>query len=81
VILWWIGDVVLVVVAVVVVMLCQRVMKPIKDIQKVAGDIIGNASELSSNLTAVPKLLQTQRLVGVARDGVGAYGEAIVRLL
>ena len=80
-ILWWIGDVVLVVVAVVVVMLCQRVMKPIKDIQKVAGDIIGNASELSSNLTAVPKLLQTQRLVGVARDGVGAYGEAIVRLL
>jgi hypothetical protein len=80
-VLWWIGDAVLVVVALVVVMLCQRVMKPIKDIQKVAGEIIEHAGGLSNNLTAVPKLLQTQRLVGVARQGVGAYGEAIVKLL
>jgi hypothetical protein len=79
--LWWAGDVVLVIVLLVVIMLLQRVMKPIKEIQKVAGDIIEHAGGLSNNLQAVPKLLQTQRLVGVARQGVGAYGAAIEKLL
>jgi hypothetical protein len=56
-------------------------MKPIKEIQKHAGDILEHAGGLANNLTAIPKLLQTQRLAGVARQGVGAYGAAITKLL
>lgn len=77
----WIGDIVVVVVALVVALLCSRVMKPIKEIQRHAVDIIEHAGGLSNNLQAVPKLLQTQRLAGVARQGVGAYGAAIEKLL
>jgi hypothetical protein len=56
-------------------------MKPIKEIQKHAGDILEHGAGLSRNLEAIPKLLQTQRLAGVARQGVGAYGAAITKLL
>ncbi len=79
--LWWIGNAVLLVVAVVVFVLLQNLLKPVKKIQSAAGEIIQHAGGLSTNLTAVPKLLQTQRLVTVARQGVGAYGEAITKLL
>ncbi len=79
--LWWIGNAVLLVVTLVLVVLLQRVMKPIKQIQKHANDIIEHGGAVSRNLEAVPKLLQTQRLVGVARQGVGAYGAAITELL
>ncbi len=79
--LWWIADVVLVVVAIVVFVLLQNLLKPVKEIQKQASDIIEHAGGLSTNLTAIPKLLQTQRLVTVARQGVGAYGAAITKLL
>ena len=79
--LWWIGDAVLLVVTLVLVMLLQRVMKPIGEIQKHANDILEHGAGLSNNLTAIPKLLQTQRLASVARQGVGAYGAAITKLL
>lgn len=79
--LWWAGNAVLLVVAIVVFVLLQRLLKPIKEIQKHTDQIIEHAGGLSSNLTAVPKLLQTQRLATVARQGVGAYGAAITELL
>jgi hypothetical protein len=79
--LWWIGNAVLLVVTLVLVLLLQRTMKPIKEIQAHAGDILEHAGGLANNLTAIPKLLQTQRLAGVARQGVGAYGAAITKLL
>lgn len=79
--LWWIGDLVLLVVTLFLAVLLNRVMKPIKEIQKHAGDILEHAAGLSNNLQAVPKLLQTQRLAAVARQGVGAYGAAITKLL
>jgi hypothetical protein len=79
--LWWIGNVVLAVVTLVLFVLLMRALKPVADIRKHASDIIEHATGLSRNLEAVPKLLQTQRLVGVARQGVGAYGAAITKLL
>ena len=79
--LWWAGDAVLLVVTLVLVVLLQRVLKPIKEIQRHAGEILARGGGVSRNLEAVPKLLQTQRLVGVARQGVGAYGAAITELL
>ncbi len=79
--LWWIGNAVLLVVTLVLLLLLMRVMKPIKEIEAHAGDILEHAGGLSTNLQAIPKLLQTQRLAGVARQGVGAYGAAITKLL
>jgi hypothetical protein len=61
--------------------LLLRAMKPIREIQAHANDIVAHAGNVSRNLEAIPKLLQTQRLAGVARQGVGAYGAAITKLL
>jgi len=79
--LWWIGDLILLVATVVLLLVIYRIMIPIKQIQQHANDIIQHATGISHNLEAVPKLLQTQRLVGVARQGVGAYGAAVTKLL
>ncbi len=79
--LWWIGNAVLLVVTLLLVVLLQRVMKPIKQIERHASEILNHGAGVSRNLEAVPKLLQTQRLVGVARQGVGAYGAAVTELL
>jgi hypothetical protein len=78
---WWIGNAILLVVTLILFSLLLRVIKPINEIQKHANDIVEHAGGISRNLEAVPKLLQTQRLVGVARQGVGAYGAAITKLL
>jgi uncharacterized protein YoxC len=79
--LWWIGNAVLLVVTLALVVLLQRLMKPIKEIEKHVDEIIQHGGAVSANLNAVPKLVQTQQLVGVARQGVGAYGAAITNLL
>jgi uncharacterized protein YpmB len=79
--LWWIGNAILLVVTLVLFVLLVRSMKPVGEIRKHANDIIEHGTGLSRNLEAIPKLLQTQRLVGVARQGVGAYGAAITKLL
>jgi hypothetical protein len=79
--LWWLGDVILLVATVVLLLVIYRILKPIKEIQQHANEIIEHGVGLSRNLEAIPKLLQTQRLVGVARQGVGAYGAAITKLL
>ena len=80
-VLWWIGNAILLVVTLVLLVLLLRAMKPIREISEHANDIIEHATGLSRNLEAIPKLLQTQRLAGVARQGVGAYGAAITKLL
>jgi len=79
--LWWIGDVILLVATVVLLLVIYRILKPIREIQQHANEIIDHGVAVSRNLEAIPKLLQTQRLVGVARQGVGAYGAAITKLL
>jgi hypothetical protein len=79
--LWWIGDLILLVATVVLLLVIYRIMVPIRAIQQRANDIIQGATAISRNLEAVPKLLQTQRLVGVALQGVGAYGAAVTKLL
>jgi uncharacterized membrane-anchored protein YhcB (DUF1043 family) len=79
--LWWIGNLILLVVTLFLAFLLVRFMKPIREIQKNANEILEHGAGLSRNLEAIPKLLQTQRLAGVARQGVGAYGAAITKLL
>jgi hypothetical protein len=79
--LWWLGDVILLVATVLLLLVIYRILVPIREIQQHANEIIDHATGVSRNLEQIPKLLQTQRLVGVARQGVGAYGAAITKLL
>ena len=79
--LWWIGNGVLLVVTLALVVLLQRLMKPMKEIEKHVDEILQHGGAVSTNLNAIPKLVQTQQLVGAARQGVGAYGAAITQLL
>jgi hypothetical protein len=79
--LWWLGNLILLVASAALLFVIYRILKPLNEIRKHAADIIHDTAEIRTNLQAVPKLLQTQRLAGVARQGVGAYGAAITKLL
>jgi len=79
--LWWLGNLVLLVASGVLLAVIYRILKPIGEIRKHEATIIEAAGIISTNLQSVPKLLQTQRLAGTARQGVGAYGAAITKLL
>lgn len=79
--LWWVGNTILLVVTLILFVVLYRIMKPIREIQAHANEILEHGGGISRNLEAVPKLLQTQRLAGVARQGVGAYGAAVTKLL
>ncbi|MGH9125817.1 MAG: hypothetical protein ACRDZ8_13980 [Acidimicrobiales bacterium] len=65
----------------VLLLVMYRIMRPIEDILDGEAAIATAAGAVSQNLQAVPNLVQTQQLVGTVREGVGAYGAAITRLL
>lgn len=79
--LWYVGDAVLFVASAVLLLIIYRIMRPIEDILDHEETIITGAGAVYQNLQAVPNLVQTQQLVGTVREGVGAYGAAITRLL
>lgn len=80
--LWWIGNVLLIlVVAPVCILFLNRVLRPAKEIQSYAKDILEHGVLLTGTLDSVPKLVQTKQLTGTARQGVGRYGAALQRLL
>jgi hypothetical protein len=79
--LWYVGDAVLFVASAVLLLVIYRIMRPIEDILDHEETIINAAGTVSQNLQAVPNLVQTQQLVGTVREGVGAYGAALTRLL
>ena len=79
---WWIGNLLLLfVVAPAVVILLNRTVRPIKEIQAYADDILDNGVKLTSTLDAVPRLGKTRELTSVARQNVSRYGAALERLL
>jgi hypothetical protein len=80
--LLWIADLVLlVVVAPVVLLFAGRVVRRLWAISKLADSTLEHGMALSANLAAVPKLLETKRLTGAARQLVGRYGNALGALL
>ena len=80
--LWWIGNVVLgVVVIPLVILLLNRVIRPIYIINEYADDILVHGVGLTGTLDAVPKLVTTKELTGTAVGLVGRYGAALKRLL
>jgi len=82
VVLWWIGDVVLALgVIPLVVLLCNRVLRPIYTINEYADDILVHGVNLTGALDAVPKLVKTKELTGAALGLVGRYGAALRKIL
>lgn len=82
VVLWWIGNLVLaVVVFPLVLLLLNRVMRPVYVINEYADDILEHGVGLTGALDAVPKLVKTKQLTGAALGLVGRYGAALRKIL
>ena len=80
--MWWIGNVVFgLLVLPLVVLLLNRVLRPIYQINEYADDILVHGVGLTGTLDAVPKLVTTKELTGAALGLVQRYGAAIQRLL
>lgn len=76
--LWWIGNaVLLLVVAPVVVLLANRVIRAGDEITDYADDILEHGVGLSGNLDPVPALLDTQSLVQTATGTAVRYVTAL----
>lgn len=82
VVLWWIGNAALALVVIpLVLLLANRVLRPILMIKEYADDILVHGVALTGTLDAVPKLVKTKELTGAALGLVGRYGAALRRLL
>ncbi len=81
-VLWWIANLLLLfVVAPVCLALLNKLLRPAQEIKAYADDILEHGVGITSELDAVPKLVETKNLTGQARDGVRRYGAALQRLL
>ncbi len=81
-ILWWIGNLVLLfVVAPVCIVLLNNLLKPAKEIREYARDVLEHGVALTGTLDSVPKLVRTKELTGQARQASGRYASALQRLL
>jgi hypothetical protein len=77
-ILWWIGDIVLLVVVLpIVVYLLSGVLKAARSITPSVGRIADTAAAGSKDLDAVPLLLTTQDQVRQTVAGVANYGGSL----
>ncbi len=80
--LWWVGNVLLLfVVLPVVILLLNRLLRPAREIEAYANDILDHGVKLTGALDAVPKLVQTSELAATARRNVERYGRALERVL
>ncbi|MGH2706275.1 MAG: hypothetical protein ACRDJ4_14670 [Actinomycetota bacterium] len=80
--LWWLGNVVfLLVVIPTVLLLLNKVLRPAREIKKYADDILENGVKLTGQLDAVPALLQTRDLVKQVSNGAGRYVGALNDLM
>ena len=81
-ILWWIGNALLIlVVAPVVIFLANKLLRPTFEIRAYADDILEHGVNLTGTLDAVPKLATTRELAAQARQGAERYGTALRDLL
>ncbi len=79
--LWIANAVLLLVVAPLVLLFAGRVVRRLRAISKLADTTLQHGLALSAHLEAVPKLVETKRLTGAARQLVGRYGAGLVALL
>jgi hypothetical protein len=79
---WWLANIILiVVVAPVLVLFLNKVMRPIREIDHYVEDILEHGVALTATLDCVPNLIRTCELTGTARLNVTRYGLALARLL
>lgn len=79
---WYVGEVLtLVTVLPIVLILLNRLLQPVLEINSYADDVLEHGVALTGTLDAVPKLARTKELTGIALQGVGRYGAALKRLL
>src|SRR5205807_9324336 len=77
--LWWIGNAVLaLVVAPAVIVLLVRLLKQVNRLNRLADKVLDQGVAVTTNLDALPKLLETQQLATAAHGLVGRYGAALL---
>lgn len=81
--LWWIGNIVLLVVVVpVLVALLNRVLAALERIRAAADDILADGGGLAGDLEPVPAALaETDRTVHAVATGAARYGGNVAKLL
>ncbi len=81
-VLWYIAALLLIfVIPPVVLLFLNKVLKPIKEIDKYVEDVLEHGVALTATLDVVPNLVRTCELTGIARLNVTRYGLALARLL
>ncbi len=79
---WWLGNIILIlVVAPVLILFLNKVMRPIREIDHYVEDVLEHGVALTGTLDCVPNLIRTCELTGTARLNVTRYGLALARLL
>ncbi len=80
-ILWWIGDIVLIVVVIpVVVLILQRVLQPALEIMHYADDITEHVVAFPSHLDALQDLGTTSQLIKEVNVDLERYARALDKL-
>lgn len=81
-VLWWIANVVLVLVVFpVVVILLHRLREPVLEIRAYADDALEHGVLAIAELDAVDELAETRERVGLLASQLTTYGAAVARIL
>ncbi|MFN2607469.1 MAG: hypothetical protein ABR511_06170 [Acidimicrobiales bacterium] len=81
-VLWYIADLLLIlVVPPVVLLFLNKVLRPIMEIDKYVADVLEHGVLLTGTLDSVPNLIRSCELTGACRLNVTRYGLALARLL
>jgi len=80
--LWWIGNILLLVAALVAVALLSRLLGAIERIRKASDDILDGGVAAIGDLATTPDLLaQTDTTVAEVADGAVRYAGSVAKLL
>lgn len=80
--LWWIGNVLLLVAALVAVVLLSRLLGAVERIRKASDDILAGGVAAIGELDTTPELLaQTDTTVAEVADGAVRYAGSVAKLL
>lgn len=81
-VLWWIGNaVLLLVIAPVVVFLLAGVLQAARTVRGALNDISTVGTKMVSDLEPVPELIKTESYISQTTAGIARYGAALDRIL
>ncbi len=81
-IIWWLANIVLLVAVIpLVAILAGRVVRPIREIEAYAADILEHGVALTGNLDGVPQLARSAELVRSIKTGAAGYAATVGELL